>query len=180
MADLKGAQINFTLFFFNPNIHPFSEYEKRKEENKKYADELKIRFIDADYKDKAKWFELTTLMEDEPERGKRCTLCFDLRMERTADYARENGYPWFATTLGISRYKDLEQVNNSGLRAAEKYTKTKFFNYNWRKNGGLQRSAEISRHQNFYRQQYCGCIFSLMDANHYRKHQGKPLIKVRP
>ena len=177
--DLKGAHIKFSLFFYNPNIHPFSEYEKRKNEIKKYAGELEIPFFDADYRDKTQWFDLTTGLEAEPERGKRCSICFDIRMERTARYARENGYPLFATTLGISRYKDLKQVNQSGMNAAKKYPDVNFFNYNWRKNNGLHRSAEISRSQNFYRQQYCGCLFSLMDANHFRKQQGKPFIKVR-
>jgi predicted adenine nucleotide alpha hydrolase (AANH) superfamily ATPase len=180
LKDLLVAQCDVTVFFYNPNIHPHSEYEKRKVENKKYADKINTTFIDADYGDKAKWFEMTSGLENEPERGKRCSLCFDLRLERTAQYAQENGFPWFATTLGISRYKDLKQVNKSGFKAAQKYTKVNFLDYNWRKGDGIQRSAEISRRENFYRQQYCGCIFSLMDANHFRKQQGKPLIRVRP
>jgi predicted adenine nucleotide alpha hydrolase (AANH) superfamily ATPase len=180
LAELQQAKVDVTLFFYNPNIHPHSEYEKRKAENKRYADRLKIPFIDADYEHKEKWFDLTTGLEDEPERGKRCDVCFDLRLQRTAEYAHKNDFGHFATTLGISRFKDLEQVNRSGLKAAQIYPDLHFFDYNWRKKGGIQRSAEISRRENFYRQEYCGCIFSLMDANHHRKQQGKPLIKVRP
>jgi predicted adenine nucleotide alpha hydrolase (AANH) superfamily ATPase len=180
LKELSTAQCNVTVYFYNPNIHPNSEYEKRKVENKKYADKLNIPFIDADYGDKENWFKRTIGLENEPERGKRCSVCFDLRLEQTVQYAHENGFPWFATTLGISRYKDLEQVNRSGLKAARKYPEIRFFPYNWRQNDGLQRSAEITRQEDFYRQQYCGCIFSLMDANHYRKQQHKPPIKVRP
>ena len=180
ISDLKSADIDLTIFFYNPNIHPFSEYEKRKQENKNYAHTMKVPFIDFDYSNKTKWFELTTGLEDEPERGKRCTVCFDFRLQCTAQYASAHGFDWFATTLGISRHKDLEQVNQSGLRAVQKYPQVNFFDYNWRINGGLQRSEAISFDQKFYRQQYCGCIFSLMDANHYRKKKGRPLIRVRP
>ena len=180
LADMVQAKIQVTLFFYNPNIHPYSEYEKRKTENKRYTEKLQIPFIDADYSHKEIWFERTAGLEGEPERGKRCDVCFDLRLQRTADYAHENGFDYFATTLGISRHKNLAQVNRSGLKAAGSYPRLTFFDYNWRKSGGTQRSAEISRRENFYRQEYCGCIFSLMDANHYRKQQGKPLIKVRP
>jgi predicted adenine nucleotide alpha hydrolase (AANH) superfamily ATPase len=180
LADLVQAKIQVTLFFYNPNIHPYSEYEKRKTENKHYAEKLHIPFIDMDYSHKEVWFERTAGLEGEPERGKRCDVCFNLRLQRTADYAHENSFDYIATTLGISRHKNLEQVNRSGLKAAKCYPGLTFFDYNWRKNGGMQRSAEISRRENFYRQEYCGCIFSLMDANHYRKQKGKPLIKVRP
>lgn len=180
MYELKAADINFTVFYYNPNIHPHSEYEKRKEEIMKYAEKLAIPCIDLDYKDKTEWFERIAGLEDEPERGKRCSVCFDIRMERTAKYASGNGFNWFATTLGLSRYKDLAQVNQSGLQAALKYPEVNFLNYNWRSGGGLDRSKEINQLNNFYRQQYCGCIFSLMDANDNRKKKGRPLIKVRP
>ncbi len=99
-----------TIYFYNPNIHPREEYEIRKEENKRFASDLSIPFVDADY-DVDDWMARAKGMEFDPERGRRCSMCFDMRMERTALYAHEHGFDCFTTTNATSRWKDQRQVH---------------------------------------------------------------------
>ena len=176
MEAVAASGIDTTVYFYNPNIHPIEEYELRKEENKRYCEALDFKFIDADY-DKDNWFDRIKGLEDEPERGERCTKCFDMRFERSALFAHENNFSFFATTLGISRWKDLDQVNNSGLRAANRYDNLAFWDFNWRKQGGSSRMIEISKREEFYQQEYCGCVYSLRDTNKWRKENNRPRIK---
>ena len=175
MEAVAASEIKTTVYFYNPNIHPIQEYELRKEENKRYCQKLGFTFIDADY-DKGNWFKRIKGLENEPERGERCTKCFDMRFERSALYAHENNFSLFATTLGISRWKDLDQVNNSGLRAADRYSDLNFWDFNWRKAGGSPRMIEISKREEFYQQEYCGCVYSLRDTNKRRKENNRPRV----
>ena len=175
MEAVAASEIKTTVYFYNPNIHPLQEYELRKEENKRYCQKLGFDFIDADY-DKDNWFKRIKGLENEPERGERCTKCFDMRFERSALYAHENKFSLFATTLGISRWKDLDQVNNSGLRAADRYSGLNFWDFNWRKAGGSPRMIEISKREEFYQQEYCGCVYSLRDTNKWRKENNRPRV----
>ena len=175
MEAVAASEIKTTVYFYNPNIHPVQEYELRKEENKRYCQKLGLDFIDADY-DKDNWFKRIKGLENEPERGERCTKCFDMRFERSALYAHENNFFLFATTLGISRWKDLDQVNNSGLRAADRYSGLNFWDFNWRKAGGSPRMIEISKREEFYQQEYCGCVYSLRDTNKWRKENNRPRV----
>jgi len=176
MEAVAASDIDTTVYFYNPNIHPIEEYELRKEENKRYCETLNFKFIDADY-DKDNWFDRIKGLEDEPERGERCTKCFDMRFERSALFAHENNFSLFATTLGISRWKDLDQVNNSGLRASKRYDNLTFWDFNWRKQGGSSRMIQISKREEFYQQEYCGCVYSLRDTNKWRKENNRPRIK---
>jgi len=176
MEAVAASEIKTTVYFYNPNIHPIEEYELRKEENKRYCEALEFNFIDADY-DKDNWFDRIKGLEDEPERGERCTKCFDMRFERSALFAHENNFSLFATTLGISRWKDLGQVNKSGLKAARRYDDLTFWDFNWRKQGGSSRMIEISKREEFYQQEYCGCVYSLRDTNKWRKENNRPRIK---
>lgn len=160
MRDLQEAGLDVTVFFYNPNIHPAAEYERRKDENKRYAEKLGIPFIDADY-DVAAWTSRIKGLEDEPERGARCTVCFAMRLEAAALYAFENDFPVFATTLGISRLKNQEQVYGEGRKAAARYEGLTFWDYNWRARGGIERGNALAREEDFYRQDYCGCAYSL-------------------
>ena len=114
MEAMTESGIDYSIFFYNPNIHPKKEYEIRKNENIRYAKELNIPFIDADY-DVDNWFERTKGMEWDPERGRRCSTCFDMRFERTALYAAENGFSTITSSLGLSRWKDMNQINESGI-----------------------------------------------------------------
>ena len=176
MEAVAASEIDTTVYFYNPNIHPVEEYEIRKEENKRFCDKLGFSFIDADY-DKDNWFERVKGLENEPERGKRCTECFDMRFERSALYASENKFSVYATTLGISRWKDMNQINDSGHRAANKYEKVIYWDFNWRKKGGASRMIEISKREEFYQQEYCGCVYSLRDTNKWRQENDRPRVK---
>ena len=177
MEALVASDIDFSIFFYNPNIHPVQEYETRKQENVAFAEKHSIPFIDVDY-DKDNWFERVKGQEMEPERGKRCTTCFDMRFERTALYAHEHGFPVICTSLGISRWKDMNQINESGIRAASRYPGMEYWTYNWRKNGGSSRMYEIAKRENFYKQEYCGCVYSLRDTNIWRKKNDRERIKM--
>ena len=177
MEALLASRIDFSIFFYNPNIHPIQEYEIRKQENITFAEKHHIPFIDADY-DKDNWFERVKGLEWEPERGKRCTACFDMLFERTALYAHEHGFPVISSSLGISRWKDMEQINGSGVRAASRYPNIEYWTYNWRKNGGAARMYTIAKRENFYQQEYCGCVYSLRDTNEWRKKNERERIKI--
>ncbi len=173
------SEIDFTIYYYNPNIHPVAEYLARKNESQKYATKLGITFIDDDY-DPKMWFQRTRGLEFEPERGKRCTVCFDIRLAQTARYAAAHGYQVITSTLGISRWKNLQQVNECGLRAVEKIAGVTYWDHNWRKNGGSTRTAEITKAEGFYRQEYCGCAYSLRDTNRHRKATGREIIQPFP
>ncbi len=175
IESLSTAQIDFTIFFYNPNIHPKKEYELRKAENIRFAKKMSIDFVDADY-DTDVWFARVKGLGKEPERGKRCSSCFDIRFERTALYAHENNFKIFASSLGIARCKNLDQVIQSGHKAASKYPDLTYWANNWRKNGGVERMCQITKCEDFYRQEYCGCAYSLRDANHWRIKQGRKQV----
>ncbi|CDH03435.1 epoxyqueuosine reductase QueH [Xenorhabdus bovienii] len=177
MEAMLVSGIDFTIFFYNPNIHPLKEYELRKDENIRFAEQMGIPFIDADY-DRDNWFERAKGMENEPERGIRCTMCFDMRFERTALYAHEHGFPVISSSLGISRWKNMQQINECGVRAASRYPDLTYWEYNWRKGGGSSRMIEISKREEFYQQEYCGCVYSLRDTNRHRLSTGRERIKL--
>jgi hypothetical protein len=177
MEALSASGIDYTIFFYNPNIHPQREYQIRKEENIRFAQQHRVPFIDADY-DSDNWFARAKGMEREPERGIRCTMCFDMRFERTALYAFEQGFSVISSSLGISRWKDMRQINDCGKRAAEKYPGISYWDYNWRKQGGATRMIAISKRERFYQQEYCGCVYSLRDTNLHRKSQSRDLIRI--
>ena len=167
--------IDLTVFFYNPNIHPKEEYEIRKNENIRYAKKLGVNFIDADY-DTQGWFKRVKGLELELERGARCTMCFDMRLERTALYAHENGFEIITSSLGISRWKNIKQINESGERAVARYPKIQYWTYNWKKRS--DKMYEIAKQENFYKQEFCGCIFSLRDTNQWRMQNGKRKIEI--
>jgi predicted adenine nucleotide alpha hydrolase (AANH) superfamily ATPase len=177
MEAMMASGLKLTIYFYNPNIHPREEYELRKEENIRFAEKMGLPFIDADY-DSDNWFERVRGLEWEPERGKRCTQCFDMRFERTALYGHENGFALFTSCLGISRWKNMEQINACGNRAAARYEGMSYWDYNWRKAGGSSRMIDISKRENFYQQEYCGCIYSLRDTNKHRREMGRDNIKI--
>jgi predicted adenine nucleotide alpha hydrolase (AANH) superfamily ATPase len=174
---MHDAGINLTIFFYNPNIHPLKEYNIRKDENIRYAQKLGIPFVDADY-DVQDWFARAKGMEYEPERGVRCTMCFDMRFVRTALHAHEHGFRVFTSSLGISRWKDMNQINDCGLRAATHYPDLTYWTYNWRKDGGSARMYDLAKEEEFYAQQYCGCFYSLRDSNNWRESKGREKIAI--
>jgi len=175
MEAMTASGIDYTIYFYNPNIHPREEYELRKSENIRFAEKARVPFVDADY-DTDNWFARARGLEAEPERGARCTMCFDLRFERTALYAHEHGFPVITSCLGISRWKDMDQINGSGERAAARYPGLSYWTHNWRKQGGAERMIDISKREQFYQQEYCGCIYSLRDSNAWRASRGRPPV----
>lgn len=174
---MHASGIDITVYFYNPNIHPRKEYLLRKEENIRFAEKHNIPFIDADY-DAENWFCRTKGMENEPEKGIRCTSCFDMRFEKTAEYAAAHDFSVFTSCLGISRWKDMDQINGCGERAAAPYPGLSYWTFNWRKNKGAERMYQIAKRENFYKQEYCGCVYSLRDTNKWRQKNGRPLIHI--
>ena len=156
---LTANNVRPTIFYFNPNIWPREEYEIRKNESKRHAEGLGIRWIDGDY-DHGQWREAVCGLEEEPERGLRCEQCFRLRLTVAARKAQELGLHYFATTLASSRWKSLAQIERAGQAAAAAVPGTAFWAQNWRKDGLQERRNQLLREYGFYNQQYCGCEFS--------------------
>ena len=149
-----------TVYYYNPNIFPLEEYEKRKGELNRYCRNLGLTVIDGDW-DHASWRRAVQGLELEPERGRRCQVCFNLRLAAAARKCHELHLGRFATTLASSRWKDLKQVDAAGFAAAEQFDDVVYWDKNWRKNG-LQDRRNILIHENhFYNQLWCGCEFSM-------------------
>lgn len=149
---------NPTLYFYNPNIHPEEEYKKRLVEVRKVAKKFNLSLMEGEY-DKDRWLELVKGLEKEPEKGKRCEICFEMRLEETAKKAKELGIKNIATTLVSSVYKDSVLINKIGEAIAQKYN-LKFFCLSFDKKGINLKSLKLPKELNLYRQKYCGCIFS--------------------
>lgn len=147
-----------TVFYFNPNIEPFEEYEKRKEVQKKVCQFFGVDFIDFDY-DNSGWTKFVEGLENEREGGARCTKCFFYRLERTAKFAKEHGYDLFATTLSVSPHKNSEVINAVGEEIS-KATEIAFLPESFKKKDGYLRSINLSKELELYRQNYCGCHFA--------------------
>ena len=147
-----------TLFFYNPNIFPKTEYDRRKSEIIRYINTLQLSFVDGDY-DHAAWLTQVKGLEQEPERGQRCSICFKIRLTATAHYAQAHHFNVFATTLAASRWKNLQQIIDAGEYAASQYLNVTFWAQNWRKGGLYERRNELIREYQFYNQTYCGCEF---------------------
>ncbi|MBF0503955.1 MAG: epoxyqueuosine reductase QueH [Candidatus Omnitrophica bacterium] len=177
MEMMSASGIDFTIFFYNPNTHPRQEYEIRKNENISYANKMNVPFVDGDY-DTSSWFNRVEGLEFEGERSSRCGRCFDMRFERTALYAHEHGFDVITSSLGMSRWKDLDQVNSCGQHAASRYPHMVYWTHNWRKYGGSERMYTIAKRERFYKQEYCGCVYSLRDANHQRIQKGIAPIEI--
>lgn len=156
---LLQNNIQPTIYYFNPNIYPSEEYERRKNECIRYSNTLKIDFIEAEY-NHDQWLDCIKGFENEPERGQRCLKCFTHRLQRTAQFANEHGFKLIATTLATSRWKNLEQINLAGEISTQDLD-VEFWAQNWRKGGLQERRNQIIKEQNFYNQNYCGCEFSM-------------------
>lgn len=156
---------DITILYYNPNIEPYEEYLKRKEEEIRFINEFphhnKIDILDCDY-NHDEFIKIAKGLEDEPERGKRCLKCYNLRMEYTAKKAKDLGYDYFATTLTLSPLKDSQVINSIGY-AISKRIDISYLPSDFKKQNGYQRSIELSREYNLYRQNFCGCIYSKRD-----------------
>jgi predicted adenine nucleotide alpha hydrolase (AANH) superfamily ATPase len=147
-----------TIFFYDPNIHPRKEYNLRRDEMQEYAKKIAIDFEEGPY-DSAEWFAKTKGLEDEPEKGQRCEVCFDIRLGQTAKKAREENYDLWTTVMSISPHKDVSQINCVANKLAKEYG-VKFLEADWKKNNGFKIASEMSKKEGFYRQDYCGCLYS--------------------
>ncbi len=152
---LAEAGRDFAVVFYNPNIRPLAEYQKRRDENERVCKLYGVDFIELEY-DNERWCELTRGLEDEPERGKRCSLCFEMRLKRVMEYAREHGFTAVASVLGVSRWKNLAQVNEAAYKAAEA-TGVPYVEIEGRKHGMQELRAALIKELNLYNQIYCGC-----------------------
>ncbi len=160
VESLLEKELPFTVFFYNPNIFPKNEYKKRKDDVVNFCNRTRTPFVDGDYEE-GRWNDCIRGYENEPEKGKRCSLCFEFRLKSTALFASQFGFSAIATTLGISRQKDLTQVNNAGAKAVLDFPDIKFLPFDWRKDGGTERMKVVADREKFYKQNYCGCRFSL-------------------
>lgn len=149
-----------TLYFFNPNIAPESEYIYRKEELIRLVKELglDVEIISEDY-DSSPFYELAKGLEDLPERGERCRKCIGYRLRKTAETAKKLGCDYFTTTLTISPHKDCEFINRYGGQLAEEMGIAYLFS-DFKKHDGYKHSIQLSKEYNLYRQDYCGCVYS--------------------
>ena len=155
---LKDDGIDFAVLFYNPNIHPKQEYEKRRDEQKSLCRKWNIEFIELEYNPQD-WLKITEPYKNEPERGKRCSLCFEYRLTRAMQYAKEHNFDSVTSVLGVSRWKNLAQVNAAAQSASLK-TNMPYIEIEGRKNGMQEKRAQLIKELNLYNQTYCGCIFS--------------------
>lgn len=157
---------DITVFYYNPNISPAEEFEKRAKEQCRLIEEMLpdsgIKTVIADY-DANEFFETVKGLENEPEGGERCKKCFALRLEKTAELAKKQNFDFFTTTLTISPHKNAQILNETGKEAALKYGVNYLFS-DFKKKNGYRRSCELSEQYGLYRQNYCGCIFSKIEA----------------
>lgn len=155
-----------TVFYYNPNIYPKDEFYFRMEEQKRFIEEFSyknkltnpISFLEGVFEDD-RFYEISKGLEDEPERGKRCDKCFELRLGEAGKVASEEGFDYFTTTLSISPHKDASKLNDIGEKIS-KEVGVKYLYSDFKKRNGFKRSTEISSKYNMYRQDYCGCVYS--------------------
>jgi predicted adenine nucleotide alpha hydrolase (AANH) superfamily ATPase len=148
-----------TAYFYNPNIYPQDEYRMRFSEVCAWCLKKDIPFIE-EKPETDRWFALTTGHENDAERGERCGICYRMRLHKTAEYAKAHGFEIFGTDLSISPHKDAAKINSIGKELGEVFG-IAFLEADFKKQDGFKKAMVISREEQFYRQDYCGCIYSL-------------------
>jgi len=163
-------QFEVSLYFYNPNIQPEAEYVRRRDEVVRWSLKEGMELIESPYKSE-EWFKRVKGLENEPEGGQRCRICYDMRLEDTARYASLNNFNIFTTTMTISPHKPATVVNQVGREVAEKINQentdrklegrlVEFLEADWKKHDGFKIACKLSREEGFYRQDYCGCVYS--------------------
>lgn len=164
-----------TCFYYNPNIEPEAEFEHRLSELIRLTDEMPLQgvpeVIRGEYEHE-RFLELARGLEDVPEGGERCTRCYRLRLEKTAQAARDGGFDYFTTTLSVSPYKNAEKLNTIGATMAEAYGVPYLFS-DFKKHDGYLRSIRLSAEYGLYRQDYCGCVYSKAQAARRKQEQAQ-------
>lgn len=159
LAERLGEKFRVAVYFYNPNIYPKAEYDRRRQEAEKFFRSEKIQFFVGPY-DHENWLAPLAHLADEPERGQRCLKCYYWRLRATAALAQEKKFDYFAASLAISSHKDAPAVDQFGRELAREF-KVNFLAGDWKKKDGGRQALVFSREHNFYRQRYCGCEFSL-------------------
>jgi len=155
---MKKEGFEVLLYFFNPNIFPKTEYDIRKKEVEDVAKKFALDFFMEEY-DHESWMLLVKGMESEPEKGRRCVICYEDRLERTAKKAEMLNCQYFTSTLSVSPYKVVKEINRIGEKLSKKYS-VEFLARDFKKQDGFKKASKLSRELNLYRQNYCGCEFS--------------------
>ncbi len=162
VLEYLSKYFDITVYYYNPNISPESEFEKRFSEIKRLIKEMplenEVKLIKGVYRYED-FLDVAEGLEDEPEGGERCFKCYRLRLEKTAEMARDEGFDYFCTTLSISPLKNSQKINKIGLELERKYG-VKWLPSDFKKKEGYKRSIELSREYNLYRQNFCGCVYS--------------------
>lgn len=157
-----SKHFDITVLYYNPNIYPETEYEKRKAEQKRLIKEMEtkypVKMLDCDFESE-KFYEMAKGLEDCRECGERCFKCYRLRLWKTAVEAKNNNFDYFTTTLTISPFKNAEKINEIGIDLSEEYG-VDWLPSDFKKKEGYKRSIELSKVYSLYRQNYCGCVFS--------------------
>ncbi len=171
VLEYLSGYFRITVFYYNPNIYPESEYAKRTVEQQKLIREMHLEhpvsFQEGRY-DRKDFFRVAKGLEDTREGGPRCMKCYALRLEETARAARDGGFDYFTTTLSISPMKNAQKLNEIGKKTGEKYG-VEYLVSDFKKKDGYKRSIELSREFGLYRQDYCGCEFSLAERQEKEK-----------
>lgn len=174
VLEYLSEYFEITVFYYNPNIYPSTEYEKRVEEQKLLIEKLKtkhpVSMLAGPY-DKELFYEMAIGLEEMPEGGSRCFSCYELRLRKTAEMAKKGGFDYFTTTLSISPLKNAAKLNEIGGTLGEEYGVNYLFS-DFKKKNGYKRSTELSKIYGLYRQDYCGCEFSYQEAEKRRKLRG--------
>ena len=175
VLEYLSQHFDITLLYYNPNISPKSEFEYRVSELKRLVSEMpldkEINIEIPEYNDR-EFYDEVRGMEDIPEGGERCFKCYEIRLRKAIEYAKENGFEYFTTTLSISPYKNAEKLNEIGERLAGEYGGVKWLPSDFKKKNGYKRSIELSRKYNLYRQDYCGCVYSKAERERNKKTAG--------
>lgn len=162
VLDYLSKYFDITVYFYNPNVMPSSEYDLRLQTQKDVLQNLtlsrNIKLVEAPY-DPQEFLSISKGLENEPERGKRCKKCIELRIQKTAKFASDNGFDYFCTTLSVSPHKDAELINSLSEKYAEIYN-INTIPTDFKKRNGYLESIRLSKELGLYRQDYCGCIFS--------------------
>ena len=154
---------DITVLYYNPNIEPVNEYERRKDVQIKFLDKLGIPYIDAPYENEV-FRDSVKGHEEDKEGGIRCHICYSLRLDYTAKIASKNKFDYFTTTLTVSPYKRSDVINKIGESIGNKYN-IKYLLSDFKKKNGYKRSIELCKKYCLYRQSYCGCLFGKVDIN---------------
>ena len=156
--DRLKEYFDITVVYYNPNIEPIDEYIHRKNEQVRLLKEWNIKYLDCDY-DNDLWVDTTKYLTKELEGGKRCSVCFGIRLKYTANMAKRPGFDYFGTTLTVSPHKDSQLINKIGGSIGSNLG-IKYLYSDFKKRDGYKKSCEFAKQYNLYRQDYCGCLYS--------------------